>query len=71
VSNVGAKRRQRWTWYGYDRYLRKVVAFVNERRTDDACRQLLQKPGAAGSRVNTGISGSLTPSYYQLNLLVH
>ena len=32
-SFVGAKRRQRWTWYGYDRQRRKVVAFVNERRT--------------------------------------
>jgi insertion element IS1 protein InsB len=42
-SFVGAKRRQRWTWYGYDRQRRKVVAFVNERRTDAACRQLLQK----------------------------
>ena len=44
-SFVGAKRRQRWTWYGYDRHRRKVVAFVNERRTDAACRQLLQKLG--------------------------
>jgi len=44
-SFVGAKRRQRWTWYGYDRQRRKVVAFVNERRTDAACRQLLQKLG--------------------------
>src|SRR5262245_1167190 len=30
-SFVGAKWRQRWTWYGYDRQRRKVVAFVNER----------------------------------------
>jgi hypothetical protein len=30
-SFVGAKWRQRWTWYGYDRHRRKVVAFVNER----------------------------------------
>jgi len=44
-SFVGAKRRQRRTWYGYDRQRRKVVAFVNERRTDAACRQLLQKLG--------------------------
>src|SRR6266542_1973443 len=44
-SFIGAKRRQRWTWYGYDRQRRKVVAFVNERRTDAACRQLLQKLG--------------------------
>ena len=48
-SFVGAKRRQRWTWYGYDRQRRKVVAFVNERRTDAACRQLLQK--LAGCRI--------------------
>jgi len=44
-SFVGAKRRQRSTWYGYDRQRRKIVAFVNERRTDAACRQLLQKLG--------------------------
>ena len=42
-SFVGAKRRQRWTWYGYDQQRRIVVAFVNERSTDAACRQLLQK----------------------------
>jgi insertion element IS1 protein InsB len=48
-SFVGAKRKQRWTWYGYDRQRRKVVAFVNERRTDAACRQLLQK--LAGCRI--------------------
>jgi IS1 family transposase/transposase-like protein len=48
-SFAGAKRRQRWTWYGYDRQRRKVVAFVNERRTDAACRQLLQK--LVGSRI--------------------
>jgi insertion element IS1 protein InsB len=48
-SFVGAKQRQRWTWYGYDRQRRKVVAFVNERRTDAACRQLLQK--LAGCRI--------------------
>jgi insertion element IS1 protein InsB len=48
-SFIGAKRRQRWTWYGYDRQRRKVAAFVNERRTDAACRQLLQK--LAGCRI--------------------
>jgi insertion element IS1 protein InsB len=48
-SFVGAKRRQRWTWYGDDRQRRKVVAFVNERRTDAACRQPLQK--LAGCRI--------------------
>jgi IS1 transposase/DDE domain len=35
-SFVGAKQKQRWTWYGYDRQRCKVVAFVNERRTDAA-----------------------------------
>jgi insertion element IS1 protein InsB len=44
-SFVGAKLRQRWAWYRYDRQRRKVVPFVNERRTDAACRQLLQKLG--------------------------
>jgi insertion element IS1 protein InsB len=48
-SFVGAKRRHRWICYGYDRHRRKVVAFVNERRTDAACRQLLQK--LAGCRI--------------------
>jgi insertion element IS1 protein InsB len=48
-SFVSAKRRQRWTWYGYDRQRRKVVAFVNERRTDAVCRQFLQK--LAGCRI--------------------
>src|SRR5262249_2336051 len=42
-SFVGAKRRQRWTWYGYDRQRRNVGTFVNERRTAAARRQLLQK----------------------------
>jgi transposase-like protein len=41
-SFVGAKWRQRWTWYGYDLAPPPVVAIVNERRTDAACRQLLQ-----------------------------
>jgi hypothetical protein len=27
-SFVGAKRKQRWTWYGYDRQRRKVVAHL-------------------------------------------
>jgi insertion element IS1 protein InsB len=42
-SFVGNKQQQRWTWYGFDRQRRKVVAFVNERRTDAACSELLKK----------------------------
>lgn len=42
-SFVGAKKRQRWNWYGFDRQRRKVVAFVNERRTEAACARLLKK----------------------------
>src|SRR5215813_2808425 len=42
-SFVGTKKRQRWTWYGYDRQHLKVVAFVNDRRTDAACQHLLNK----------------------------
>lgn len=40
-SFVRTKKQQRWTWYGFDRERRQVVAFVNERRTDAACQQLL------------------------------
>jgi insertion element IS1 protein InsB len=42
-SFVGAKKRQRWTWYAFDRQRRQVVAFVNERRTDAACQSLVAK----------------------------
>jgi insertion element IS1 protein InsB len=42
-SFVGAKKQQRWTWSGFDRQRRKVVASVNDRRTDAACKQLLKK----------------------------
>jgi insertion element IS1 protein InsB len=42
-SFVGAKRRQRWTWYAFDRRRRKVIAFVNGRRTDRSCQRLLEK----------------------------
>jgi len=42
-SFVRTKKQQRWTWYGFDRARRKVVAFVNERRTDAACQKLLKK----------------------------
>lgn len=53
-SFVGDKRRQRWTWYGFDRQRRKVVAFVNDRRTDAACERLLKKlEGCQVSRYHT------------------
>jgi insertion element IS1 protein InsB len=42
-SFVRTKKQQRWTWYGFDRARRKVVAFVNARRTDAACQTLLKK----------------------------
>src|SRR5215213_5058349 len=42
-SFVGAKKQQRWTWYGFDRERRNVIAFVNDRRTDTACERLLGK----------------------------
>ncbi len=49
-SFVRNKKQQRWTWYGFDRMRRKVVAFVNERRTDAACQKLLKK--LSGCQVN-------------------
>lgn len=49
-SFVCSKKQQRWTWYGFDRQRRKVVAFVNELRTDAACQQLLKK--LSGCQVN-------------------
>src|SRR5262245_21595765 len=65
-SFVGAKPRQRWTWYGYDRQRRKVVASsMNGARTPlaaSSCRSWQ----VAGSRVTTRIIGSLTPSFYRL-----
>jgi insertion element IS1 protein InsB len=42
-SFVGAKKRQRWTWAACSRRRRKVVAFVNGRRTDRSCERLLEK----------------------------
>jgi IS1 transposase len=44
-SFVRNKKQQRWTLYGFDRERRQVVAFVNERRTDAACRKLLKETG--------------------------
>lgn len=48
-SFVGEKKRQRWTWYAFDRQRKQVTAFVNGRRTDRSCAGLLKK--LAGSRV--------------------
>lgn len=42
-SFVRTKKQQRWTWYGFDRAWRQVVAYVNERRTDAACQKMLKK----------------------------
>jgi insertion element IS1 protein InsB len=50
-SFVGSKRRPRWTWYAIDRQRRRVVAFVNGRRTDESGRELCRK--LARARVNT------------------
>ena len=53
-SFVGAKKQQRWTWYGFDRQRRKVVASVNDRRTDATCKRLLKKlEGCQISRYHT------------------
>jgi len=48
-SFVEKKKRQRWTWYAFDRKLKRVTAFVNGRRTDHNCASLLKK--LAGRRV--------------------
>jgi len=50
-SFVGAKKVQRWTWYGFDRQRKTVAAFVNGRRTATSCRALYGK--FAGSHVGT------------------
>jgi insertion element IS1 protein InsB len=42
-SFVGKKADQRWTWYGFDRERKQVVASVNGRRTDANCRALYEK----------------------------
>jgi insertion element IS1 protein InsB len=53
-----------WTWYGFDRARRKVVAFVNERRTDAACQKLLKKlSGCQISRYYTDDWQSYKSSY--------
>jgi insertion element IS1 protein InsB len=42
-SFVGSKRRPRWTWYGFDRQRKRVVVYVNGRRTDQECRRLMKQ----------------------------
>src|SRR5215475_9310284 len=42
-SFVGRKANQRWTWYGFDRERKRIVAYVNGRRTDANCRALYEK----------------------------
>jgi insertion element IS1 protein InsB len=42
-SFVEKKKRQRWTWYAFDRQRKQVTAFVNGRRTDHDCANLLKK----------------------------
>jgi insertion element IS1 protein InsB len=42
-SFIGSKKRPRWTWYGFDRQRKRVVAYVNGRRTDRECRRLIKQ----------------------------
>jgi len=42
-SFVGKKANQRWTWYGFDRERKRIVASVNGGRTDANCQALYQK----------------------------
>ncbi len=42
-SFVGSKSNQRWTWLGLTSATHRIGAFVNGRRTDKNCRELLQK----------------------------
>ena len=42
-SFVEKKKRQRWTWYAFDRKLKQITAFVNGRRTDHNCASMLKK----------------------------
>jgi insertion element IS1 protein InsB len=46
-SFVGSKQRPRWTWYGFDRQRKQVVAFVNGGRIDLSGRALRGKLGQA------------------------
>ena len=50
-SFVRRKKQQRWTWYGFARARRQVLAFINDRRTNAACQKLLKKlDGCQASR---------------------
>ena len=40
---VGSKRRPRRTWHGFDRQRKRVVVYVNGRRTDQECRCLMKQ----------------------------
>ena len=42
-SFVGKKKNQRWTWLAVTSSTRRIGAFVNGRRTNENCRQLLEK----------------------------
>jgi IS1 family transposase/transposase-like protein len=42
-SFVENKQRQRWTWYAFDRRLKRVTAYQNGRRTDQNCAKMLKK----------------------------
>ena len=42
-SFVGSKSNQRWTWLAITSSTRRIGAFVNGRRTDKNCRELLSK----------------------------
>jgi insertion element IS1 protein InsB len=46
-SFAGSKKQPRWTGYGCSRQRRRVVAFVNGRRTDESGRELGRKLGRA------------------------
>ncbi len=42
-SFVGSKSKQRWTWLGLTSSSRRIGAFVNGKRTDKSCQQLLKQ----------------------------
>ncbi len=42
-SFVGSKQNQRWTWLAITSSSRRIGAFVNGRRTDKNCRELIDK----------------------------
>ncbi len=45
-SFTANKKDQRWTWYAWNPDTRTVVAYVNARRTDVACRALVTQIGS-------------------------